>query len=115
MTIEPLGSYTMSPQGYDDKWGCTLTANDKIQFSGGKDDECNLKEENKDNMMPRDEQLQQYNTSTPQVRGARRRKIKDEEEQIARLLKRGKSTKHPEGNTTAEKGSPYYRNFPESQ
>jgi hypothetical protein len=36
--IGPLGSYTMNPQGYYDKWGCTLTANDKIQFSGGEDD-----------------------------------------------------------------------------
>jgi hypothetical protein len=31
--MEPLGSYTMSPQGYDDEWGCALTANNKIQFS----------------------------------------------------------------------------------
>jgi hypothetical protein len=28
--IKPQGSYTMSPQGYDDPWGCTSTANDKI-------------------------------------------------------------------------------------
>jgi hypothetical protein len=41
-----------------------------------------LEEENKDNTMPRDEQSQQYNASTPQVRGTRRRKIRDEEEQI---------------------------------
>jgi hypothetical protein len=27
--IEPLGSYTMSHQGYNDKWGCTLTTNNK--------------------------------------------------------------------------------------
>ncbi len=27
--IEPLGSYTMSHQGYDDEWGCTSTANNK--------------------------------------------------------------------------------------
>jgi hypothetical protein len=39
----------------------------------------------------------------------------DEEEQIAHQLKHVQSTMHLEGNTTAEKGSPYYRNFPESQ
>jgi hypothetical protein len=49
----------MSPQEYDDIWGFTLTANDKIQFSGGKDDKCVLEEENKDNTTPRDGQLQQ--------------------------------------------------------
>jgi hypothetical protein len=113
--IKPLGSYTVSPQGYDDKWGCTLTANDKIQFSGGKDDEHVLEEENKENMMPRDGRSQQYNASTPQTRRTRRRKIRDEEEQIGRPLKCVWSTKHPEGNTMAEKGSPYYRNFPESR
>jgi hypothetical protein len=59
--------------------------------------------------------LQQYNASTPQTRGTKRRKIRDEEEQIARPLKRVQSTKHPEGNTMAEKGSPYYKNFPESR
>ncbi len=37
------------------------------------------------------------------------------EEQIAHLLKPVQITKHPEGNTPAEKGSPYYRNFPKSQ
>jgi hypothetical protein len=42
--IEPLGSYTMSHQGYNDKWGCTSTANDESQFSGGKDDKCVLEE-----------------------------------------------------------------------
>jgi hypothetical protein len=42
-----------------------------------------LVEENKDNTMPRDGRSQQYNASTPQARGTRRRKIKDEEEQIA--------------------------------
>jgi hypothetical protein len=36
--IEPLGSYTMSHQGYNEEWGCTLTANNKDQFSGGDDD-----------------------------------------------------------------------------
>jgi hypothetical protein len=25
--IEPLGSYTKSHQGYNEEWGCTLTAN----------------------------------------------------------------------------------------
>ncbi len=102
----------MSPQGYDDKWGCTLTANDDIQYSGGKDDKHVSEEENKDNTMPRDGWSHQYNASTPQTRGTRRRKIRDEEERITRPLKRVQSTKHLEGNTTAEKGSPYYRNFP---
>jgi hypothetical protein len=27
--IEPLGSYTMIHQEYDDKWGCTSTTNDE--------------------------------------------------------------------------------------
>jgi hypothetical protein len=27
--IKPLGPYTMSHQGYDGKWGCTSTANNK--------------------------------------------------------------------------------------
>jgi hypothetical protein len=26
--IKPIGSYTMSPQGYDDEWGCTSTTKD---------------------------------------------------------------------------------------
>jgi hypothetical protein len=65
--------------------------------------------------MPRDGRLQQHNDSTPQTRGTRWRKMRDEENQNAHLLKRVQTTKHPEGNTTAEKGSPYYRNFPESQ
>jgi hypothetical protein len=65
--------------------------------------------------MPRDGGLQQYNNSTPQVRGTRRRKIRNEEEWNARLVKHVQSTKHPEGNTTAEKESPYYKKFPESQ
>jgi hypothetical protein len=113
--IEPLGFYTMSPQGYDDKWGCTLTANNEIRFSSGKDDKQNLEKENEDNTMPRDGQSLQYNASTPQARGARRRKIRNEEKQIAHLLKRVQSTKHPGENTTAEMGPPYYRNFPKSQ
>jgi hypothetical protein len=66
---------------------------------------------NKDNTMPRDGCLQQYNDFTPQTRGTRRRKIRDEEIRNARLLKHVQTTKHPEGNTMAEKGSPYYRNF----
>jgi ubiquitin C-terminal hydrolase len=41
--------------------------------------------------------------------------MRDEENRNARLLKRVQTTKHPEGNTTAEKESPYYRNFSESQ
>jgi hypothetical protein len=63
-----------------------LTANNEILFSGGKDDKHNLEEENKDNRMPRDGQSQQYNASTPQARGTVRRKIRDEEEQIAVCL-----------------------------
>jgi hypothetical protein len=27
--IEPLGPYTMRHQGYNDKWGCTLTAHNE--------------------------------------------------------------------------------------
>jgi ubiquitin C-terminal hydrolase len=65
--------------------------------------------------MPRDGQSQQYNDSTPQVRGTRRRKMRDKENQIARQLKRVQTTKHPEGNIMADGGSPYYRKFPESQ
>ncbi len=76
----------------------------QTQFGGGEED----------NTMPRDGWLQQYNASTPQKRGTRRRKIRDEEEQIAHPLKHGQSTKHPEGNTTTEKGSLFYRNFPKS-
>ncbi len=92
--IEPLGSYTMSHQENNEEWGCTLTANDNSRFSSGEDDEGISEEENKDedkwdepnklNTMPRDGGLQQYNTSTPQTRGTRKRKIRDEEEQIAR-------------------------------
>ncbi len=66
-------------------------------------------------MTPRDGRLQQYNNSTPHMRGTRSRKIRNEEERNAHPVKCVQSTKHPEGNTTAEKGSPYYRNFPESQ
>ncbi len=113
--FEPLGSYTMSHQEYNDKWGCTLTTNNESWFSGGKDVKCDLEEVNKDNTMPRDGQLQQYNNSTPQMRGTRRRKIRNEEERNARPVKCVQSTKHPKGNTTAEKGSPYYRNFPVPQ
>ncbi len=67
--------------------------------------------------MPRDGQLQQYNTFTPQTRarGTRRRKIRDEEERIARTQKCVQTTQHPEGNTTTAKRSPYYWDFPESQ
>jgi hypothetical protein len=105
----------MSHQDNDDEWNCTLTANEESQFSGGKDDKCISDKVNKDNMMPKDGRLQQYNNSTPQTRGTRRRKMRDEEKQNAHPLKRVQTTKHPEGNTTAEKWSPFYRNFPESQ
>jgi hypothetical protein len=54
--------------------------------------------------MPRDEQSRQYNNSTPQRRGTRRRKMRDEENQNACLLKCVQTTKHPEGNTMAERG-----------
>jgi hypothetical protein len=74
-----------------------------------------LEEVNKDNTTPRDGRLQQYDNSTPQTRGTRRRKIRNEEKQNAHPIKCVQSTKNPEGNTTAEKGSPYYRNFPKSQ
>jgi hypothetical protein len=84
----------MSHQGYNEEWGCTLTANNKSWFSSGGDDEGILEKESKDederdqrnklNTMPRDGRSQQYNASTPQTRGTRRRKIRDEEEQIAR-------------------------------
>ncbi len=40
--------------------------------------------------------------------------MRDEENWNARPLKHVQTTKHPEGNTTVDKGSPYYRNFPES-
>jgi hypothetical protein len=60
--------------------------------------------------------LQQYNASTPQTRGTRGRKIRDEVEQIARPQKRVQTTQHLEGNTTAAKQSPYYyRDFPKSR
>jgi hypothetical protein len=112
--FKPLGSYAISHQEYNDKWGCTSTANNESLFSGGKNDERHSEEVNEDNMMLRDGRLQQYIDSTPQTRGTRRRKIRNEEERNARLVKRVQSTKHPEGNKTAEKGSPYCRNFPES-
>jgi ubiquitin C-terminal hydrolase len=41
--------------------------------------------------------------------------MRDEENRNARPLKCVQTTKHLEGNTTAEKGPPYYRNFPESR
>jgi hypothetical protein len=104
----------MSHQEYNDKWGCTLTANDKSVFSGGEDDKLNSEEVNKDNMTSRDGQSQQYNNSTLQMRGTRKKKIRNEEERNAHPVKHVQSTKHSEGNTTAEKGSPYYRNFPKS-
>jgi hypothetical protein len=103
----------MSHQDNDNEWGCTSIANDKSRFSGVKDDE-RIAEVNEDNTAPRDGQSQQYNDSTPQTRGTRRRKMRDEENQNACPLKRVQTTKHPERNTTAEKGSPYYINFPES-
>jgi ubiquitin C-terminal hydrolase len=42
-------------------------------------------------------------------------KIRNEEERDARPVKCVQRTKHPEGNTMAEKGSLYYRKFPQSQ
>ncbi len=65
--------------------------------------------------MPRDGRSQQNSNSTPQTRGTRRRKMRDEENRNTHPLICDQTTKHPEGNTTAEKGSPYYRIFPESQ
>jgi ubiquitin C-terminal hydrolase len=47
--------------------------------------------------------------------GARRRKMRDDENRNAHPLKHVQTTKHLEGHATAEKGSPYYRIFPESQ
>jgi hypothetical protein len=112
--FEPLGSYTMNRQEYNDKWGCTLTTNDESWFSGGGNDGCNLKEIKEDNTTPRDGQSQQYNDSTPQTRGTRRKKIRNEEEWIVHPVTHVQSTKHPEGNTTAEKGFPYYKKFSKS-
>jgi hypothetical protein len=113
----------MSQQEKYEEWACTLPANDDSQFSSGEDDKSVLEEENEDedewdkdnkvDLMPRDGQLQQYNASTPQTRGARRRKIRDEEEQIA-CQKHVQTTQYLEGNTAAAKRSPYYRGFPES-
>jgi hypothetical protein len=113
--IEFLGSYTMSHQDNNNEWGCTSTANNESRFSGVEDDERIGDKVNKDDTMPKDGQSQQYNNSTPQMRGTRRRKMRDEEIRNARPLKPVQTTKHPEGNTTAEKGSPYYRKFPKSQ
>ncbi len=73
--IKFLGSYKMSHQVNNNKWGCTSTANDKSGFSGVKDDEHVADKVNTDNTTPRDGQLQQYNKSTPQTRGTRRRKM----------------------------------------
>jgi hypothetical protein len=70
--IEFLGSYTMSHQDNDNKWGCTSTSNNESQFSGVKDDKHIADKVNKDNTMPRDGQSQQNNDSTPQMRGTRR-------------------------------------------
>jgi hypothetical protein len=58
--------------------------------------------------MPRDGQSQQYKASTPKTRETRRRKIRDEEEQIACPQKPVQATQHLEENTTAAKQSPYY-------
>ncbi len=104
----------MSHQDNKDKWGCTSTANDKSWFSSVNDDKCIADKVNKDKTMPRDGRLQHYNNSATQTRGTRRSKMRDEENRNAHPLKHVQSTKHPEGNTTADKGSPYYRNFPES-
>ncbi len=67
----------MSHQDNNDKWGCTSTANNKIQFCGVKDDKHIADKVNKDNTMPRNGRTQQYNDSTPQTRGTRRRKMRD--------------------------------------
>ncbi len=115
LPIKFLGSYMMSHQDNNNKWGCTSTANNESRFSGGKDDECVSDKVNKDNTTPKDGRSQQYNNSTPQTTGTRRRKMRDEEKRNAHPLKCVQTTKHPEGNTMAEKGSPYYRKFPKSQ
>jgi hypothetical protein len=101
----------MSHQDNDNEWGCTSTANNESRFSGVEDNKRVADKVNKDYTMPRDGQSQQYNDSTPQTKGTRRRKMRNEENRNACPLKRVQTTKHPEGNTTAEKGSPYYRNF----
>jgi hypothetical protein len=96
----------MSHQDNNNKWGCTSTTNNESQYSSVKDHKHIADKVNKDNTMPRDGRLQQYNNSTPQTRRAGRRKMSDEENWNARPLKHVQTTKHPEGNTTAEKGSP---------
>jgi hypothetical protein len=58
-----------------------------LYSSDDEDDKSVLEVVNKDNKMPRDGQSQQHNTSTPQMRGTRRKKIRDEEEQNAHLLR----------------------------
>jgi hypothetical protein len=81
--IKFLGSYTMSHQDNDKEWGCTSTANNESWFSGGKDDKRVSDKVNKVNTMPNDGQSHQYNDSTPQTRGTRRRKMRDEEKRNA--------------------------------
>jgi hypothetical protein len=77
----------MSHQDNDNKWGCTSTANNDSWFSSVEDDKHIADKVNKDNTMPRDGGLQQYNNSTPQTKATRRRKMRDEENQNARLLR----------------------------
>jgi hypothetical protein len=84
--IKFLGSYTMSHQDNNNEWGYTSTANDESQFSGVKDDKRVADKVKEDNTMPRDGQLQQYYSSTPQTRGTRRRKMRDKENWKARPL-----------------------------
>ena len=95
--IKPLGSYTMSQHENYEEWACKLPANNDSRFSRGKNDEGGLEEENEDdgkqdedhklNLTPRDGQSQQYNASPPQTRVTRRRKMRNEEKQIARMQK----------------------------
>jgi hypothetical protein len=94
--IEFLGSYMMSHQDNDNKWGCTSTTNNKSQFSSVENNKRVADKINKDNMTPRHGQLQKYNNSTPQTMGTRRRKMRDEENWNAHPLKHVQSNKHPE-------------------
>jgi hypothetical protein len=71
-------------------------------------DEDKQDEGNKLNLMPSGGQSQQYNASTPQTRGTRRRKMRDEEYRIACPQKYVQTTQHPVGNTTAAERSSYY-------
>jgi hypothetical protein len=48
----------MSHQDNNKEWGCTLTANDERQFSGGEDDKPVSDKVNKDNTTSKDGQLQ---------------------------------------------------------